>query len=310
MGLIQASPGTTVQVSSRSILGIDLGGTYTRLAAIEPGGGSFLCIHTPAGSEACAVLSEQIRVLLKPGTTPGAIGISRAPGLNALGEVETWPSRPDWHDVPLFSMIQSVTRKLPISADDGACAAVWESLQCDQSNAIVACLTIGTGLGVGIAQNGVMRNSGDGAETISHRTYNRPGLRCKCGKLDCIQIMLSAEGLVMVQTEEMMAELTSGLSNLTQSLTSEYGVDHIVLTGGAIRKFGTAFFHDLIVQAGINPSTVSISKTPRLSSLGGAMILALADPAMDADSDLVDQISTLINQIGDKSATAYNVFFN
>ena len=158
--------------SMKCILGIDLGGTSLRVARVDALGGAFLRIPTPGRAEAEATMVSAIRKIAS-GWEVHYTGLSRAPGIDAQGCVVDWPSRPEWNGLELIPWLLSAAGSAVDSADDGACAALWEhrSRVDTSKNAVTACVSIGTGLAVGIMAGDELIATGDGSDTLSHQQF-------------------------------------------------------------------------------------------------------------------------------------------
>jgi len=260
-------------------LGIDLGATSMRFARVDAGGGAYLARPTPRGKNAKADLVSGIRAVAG-GLPVLSVGVSRAPGLNAEGTVNSWPSKPDWEGVPLFHWLQLASGQDEIvSADDGLCAAIWESGMSEPGQAqvdlSVACVSIGTGLAVGVCRGKHPLALGDGAATLGHQRFGGIATPCRCGRRGCLQTLLSVAGLEALERGEVYVEVASALRDFAGALRDRYCVSRLIVSGGAISRFGPGFLHALFDPpcraCGIK---LSISSTPQMSALAGALMLA------------------------------------
>lgn len=269
-----------------SLIGIDLGATWVRLCRVGASSSDLFKLLTPSGPDAHA-LSRELQRLLRRIGGDAPIGISRAPGLDGSGRVSSWPSRPDWIGVPLLPTIAEVARVTPRSADDGVCAAIWEHrAHRFPVQSTTACLTLGTGLGVGIIRNGTPVSTGDGAGTIGHLPLGDPGLVCVCGKTACLQATLSTLSSGRLRRESRgstRALVDRTLKGVWSYLRAHYGVEQIVLTGGALeRSLGADAWplSELAAASGDGDQPrFHLSSTPALSALGGALLLAADETA-------------------------------
>ena len=257
------------------ILGIDLGGTSLRVARVDALGGAFLRLPTPARAEAEATLVAAIRKIAS-GWKVDYIGLSRAPGIDAQGCVVDWPSRPEWNGLELIPWLLSAAGSAVESEDDGACAALWEhrSRVDRPRNAVTACVSIGTGLAVGIMAGDELIATGEGSDTLSHQQFGSLNSPCSCGKRGCLQTALSVRGLQDMLATGRDAVLREAFCDFVFALRERFNVDLVAITGGGAERFGSEFLAQTLASHPPAGVAVEISQAPALSSLGGALLLA------------------------------------
>jgi predicted NBD/HSP70 family sugar kinase len=265
------------------IVGIDLGGTSLRLARAGAEG-EFMIFDTPARARAKEIITAGIRAIAA-GAPVLQVGIARAPGIDRAGKINEWPSKPEWVGAPLLEWVREAAGHAPAcSADDGLCAALWEH-EAAGMKGVTACLSIGTGLAIGLVAQGEFVPCGDGAGTLSHRRFGSVELPCKCGQKGCLQTVLSVGGLQAIAATGQMHVLQHAFASFCEFVASRYGVNRIVITGGGVSRFGERFlrttFQEGCRQAGI---ALEVSPTPGFSALGGAMLLAARAMAEETDA--------------------------
>jgi hypothetical protein len=262
--------------SMKCILGVDLGGTSIRVARVDALGGAFLRMPTPARAEAETAVVSAIRKIAS-GWKVQCIGLSRAPGIDVQGRVADWPSRPEWNGLELISWLRRGTASPVDSADDGACAALWEhrSRMDTSTSAVTACVSIGTGLAVGIMRGDELLGTGDGAGTLSHQQFGNVDLPCSCGKRGCLQSVLSVRGLEAMLAAARNATLREAFHDFVFALKRRFKVNLVVITGGGVERFGRGLLAQTLTGAAGIP--VEISQASALSSLGGALLLAVGN---------------------------------
>jgi predicted NBD/HSP70 family sugar kinase len=261
--------------SMKCILGIDLGGTSLRVARVDALGGAFLRIPTPGRAEAEATMVSAIRKIAS-GWEVHYTGLSRAPGIDTQGCVVDWPSRPEWNGLELIPWLLSAAGSAVDSADDGACAALWEHRsRVDTSrNAVTACVSIGTGLAVGIMAGDELIATGDGSDTLSHQQFGNLDAPCSCGKRGCLQTALSVRGLEEMLATGRSATLREAFHDFVFALRERFNVNLVAITGGGAERFGSEFLAQTLTSPAPAGIAVEISQAPALSSLGGALLLA------------------------------------
>ncbi len=108
-----------------------------------------------------------------------------------------------WINVPLRREIQKYFLKKVAIANDADCAALGEVTAGSASgyqNAIM--ITLGTGVGGGIIQNGKIYSGADGmGSEIGHIKLIYGGKKCSCGQKGCFEAYASATALIQ-QTKE------------------------------------------------------------------------------------------------------------
>jgi glucokinase len=219
-------------VQDKWIVGVDIGGTTTKLAFINMDGKILYKwqIYTDNSNEGKNItinIAKSIAInlaklklnkqnLLGIGIgAPGPVNYQTGIILNAVNL--------GWRDsFPLKDLLERETG-LPVYIDNDAnCAALGEMWKGAGNGAKdLVFVTIGTGIGGGIIINGeiVQGINGAGGE-IGHITAMPiNGSQCNCGKTGCIETIASATGIVRLAKEELLTIGTPG--ELHNILTQE-----------------------------------------------------------------------------------------
>lgn len=262
-------------LSGDCILGIDLGATFIRVARVDGGGGEFFSAPTPSEVEA----EEVVRSLVKRargGMKVASLGISRAPAFDGEDHIGSWPSRPEWTGLPFLQWLRPDAGTV-VSADDGICATLWEN----RSRARVApetataCVSIGTGLAIGLMRGDQVLPTGDGADTLSHERFASLDLPCRCGKYGCLQTALCVQGLERIIAQGRTGQLRRAFHGFASAIRTRHRVSLIVITGGGVDRFGPPFLRRMLMTSSLAAGVeLEISSTPALSGMGGALLLA------------------------------------
>jgi predicted NBD/HSP70 family sugar kinase len=261
--------------SDDCILGMDLGATFIRVARVDDREGEFFSAPTPSPMEA----EETVRSLIsraRRGMKARCLGISRAPAMDRAGYISSWPSRPEWAGLPLLKWLRPSAGRV-VSADDGICATLWEhrSRARVAPGAATACVSIGTGLAIGLMRGPEVLPTGDGAETLSHERFGMLDLPCRCGKYGCLQTALSVQGLEQINAQCKIEQLRRAFYEFAYAIKTRYHINLMVIAGGGVDRFGAGFLRRTlmtsVLAAGIE---LEISSTPALSGIGGALLLA------------------------------------
>lgn len=189
------------------VLGIDIGGTYTKLGLVTKSGGILQTKKFKTGAKKAYTEFEQLlrnevddlKSSLKPEQKLLGIGVG-APNANTNSGAMENPPNFRWGDtVPLVESLEELFG-LPIAiANDANAAAIGEmefGMGKGMKNFVV--LTLGTGLGSGIISDGQLLIGHHGmAGEIGHVNINSsPNARqCNCGLQGCLETYVSVTGM-------------------------------------------------------------------------------------------------------------------
>ncbi len=219
-------------------IGVDVGGTNLRVAAIDDGGEMLekISLTTAVDAGRDAVLEEMTSAVAelrdRLGTTRLAGMGFGVPGLiyMAEGKIRESPNLPGWDNYPIRDEIEKRLGTRVILENDANAAALgekWMGLGRDVDSLIM--LTLGTGVGGGVVLNGRVWHGmlGMGGE-LGHITVTPDGPRCGCGNHGCLEALASATAIVRMAKEAIRNKRSPGLAAAAkdQELTSElvYGV--------------------------------------------------------------------------------------
>jgi len=245
--------------SEHTVLGVDLGGTNVRTAAVGRDkrvlGKDVRPTRAEGGPEAVVdVMVESIEAVL------ANAGLSRADVLAAgvgapgpmnwqTGVVFSPPNLPGWKNVPL-AQIMTDRLGFPCYVENDANVACYGEywLGAGQSVDNMCLLTLGTGVGGGIVVFGQLLRGIDGtAAEIGHLKVQRDGRLCGCGSKGCLEAYGSVTGMVRTAVEG----IESGKKTV---LTQMCGNDLAKLTGkmisDAVEK-GDAFAQWVMQETGV-----------------------------------------------------------
>ncbi|MDP4163031.1 MAG: ROK family glucokinase, partial [Bacillota bacterium] len=194
-------------MAEKWLVGVDLGGTTTKLAFINLYGEiihkwEIQTDNTDNGKNITINIAKAIDLKLEELDQEKSrlLGIGMgAPGpVNYATGVIYNAVNLGWHDnYPLKDMLEVETSLPAIIDNDANCAALGEMWKGAGNGAKdIVCVTLGTGVGGGVIANGdiVQGFSGAGGE-IGHIT-SMPigGAPCNCGKTGCLETIASATG--------------------------------------------------------------------------------------------------------------------
>ncbi|HLH41998.1 MAG TPA: ROK family protein [Bryobacteraceae bacterium] len=201
-------------------IGVDLGGTNLRAAAVSERGVIFETIsgrtaiqEGPAAVVADMVASiEELRRRMQ-GQTLAGVGIG-VPGFIRLetGIIARWGNAPAFNGYPIRDQIEQMLGYKVILENDANAAALGEKwVGAGQNVNDLVLLTLGTGIGGGIISGGRILHGFLGmAGEIGHLTISPNGNPCGCGNNGCLEKHASATAIAAM----------GRLLNLGQGLTS------------------------------------------------------------------------------------------
>ena len=261
------------------IVGLDMGGTNIRTAAVSRKGEVLLMLRGPArargtATETVANISTQVLALEQAASRAGlgrarAIGVA-VPGLvnHRNGFVYAATHVKAWRSFPLRRNLERALRRritLENDANAWALGEYWRGAARGCQNVVL--LTLGTGVGGGLIIDGdlVHGRSGMAAE-LGHVCVEPEGMPCDCGARGCLEAYVSASGLCRLIQQRMRCEeselpsayLDSGGEFSARGLTRQARAGDRV----AIEMFETAGHYLGIAIAGLintfNPEKIVV----------------------------------------------------
>jgi glucokinase len=262
-------------------IGVDLGGTNLRAAAISRDGKMLNKIagSTPVGAGRTAVVMDMVHAIETlqaglSGQTLAGVGVG-VPGFIQMdkGIVVGAPNLPEFENYPVRDEIEKRLGSKVILENDANAAALGEQwMGAGRGIDDLILVTLGTGIGGGIVSGGkILRGHLGMAGEIGHVTISANGYPCGCGNTGCVEKYASATAV------SAMARLL----NLGHDISAE-DVYHLA-QGGNERAL--AIYHTVGVSLGtLLASLVNIFNFP-LYLLGGGMTGAwdLFQPPMLAE---------------------------
>jgi glucokinase len=195
-------------MSARYVIGLDMGGTNIRAAAVSPAGRVLMLQRGPARADADAPavtvnIAERIVALEAAARArgmgaPRAIGVAVPGPLNVFdGTVMAAPHVAAWRRYPLRRRLEAMLgRKVVVENDANAwtLGEFWRGAARGRRDAVF--LILGTGVGGGLIVNGeiVHGRSGMAAE-LGHICVEPEGARCDCGSHGCLEAYASTSGM-------------------------------------------------------------------------------------------------------------------
>jgi len=197
-------------------VGVDMGGTNLRIAAIEEQGRLIekVTLGTKTIQGRDLVLNEMceaVRHLSAKYKSSGellGVGIG-VPGIIDLpsGTVRDSPNLPGWSEYPVRNEIEKRLGAPVILENDANVAAFGEKwLGAGRQVGDMAMLTLGTGVGGGLILHGKIWHGMTGmAGEFGHMTVDPEGQQCGCGNRGCLEQYASATAIVRMAREVIAA---------------------------------------------------------------------------------------------------------
>lgn len=193
-------------------IGVDLGGTNMRIAAVEDSGRLLQIISSATQvqygrdfviSEICAGIRTLARQF---GSTHELLGIGVGiPGIIDLasGTLHSAANLPGWHNYPVKTELEKHLGVPVVLENDANCAALGEKwLGAGRDVTELCMITLGTGVGGGFVIHGRPWHGLTGmAGELGHMTVFPDGHPCGCGNHGCLEQYASATAIERMARE-------------------------------------------------------------------------------------------------------------
>lgn len=236
-------------------IGVDLGGTNLRIAAVHEQGSLLEKVTLGARlalgrDRVLDDMCEAIRALeakYQGQATLQGIGIG-VPGIIDMhtGMLRESPNLPGWADYPVRAEIEKRLGTRVILENDANCAALGEKwLGVGREVDDLAMLTLGTGVGGGIVLGGRIWHGMTGmAGEFGHMTIEPDGIPCKCGSRGCLEVYASATAVMRMAREQIELGAAPGLANAASR--ADFSAEAI----SELAKQGEAMAQHIFTQVG------------------------------------------------------------
>jgi glucokinase len=209
-------------------IGVDLGGTNLRIAAVEEQGRLIekVTLGTKVALGRDHVINDMcdaiVRMTQKYNGTGNLVGTGiGVPGIIDMetGMVRESPNLPGWSDYPVHSEIERRLGTRVILENDANAAGLGEKwLGAGKHVPDMAILTLGTGVGGGLVLGGRVWHGMNGmAGEFGHSTVEPDGARCGCGNNGCLEAYASATAVVRMAKEAIFDGSAPGLERAANS---------------------------------------------------------------------------------------------
>ncbi len=277
-------------------VGLDIGGTKFMVAAADQEGNILRRVRTATSTSLEADLENINRMIQEVAAEDEILGIGAAIGgpLDWEKGIVSPLHQPAWQNVPLKSMMEE-RWNCPFQVDvDTNVAALGEYRWGGLDASRFLYLTLSTGMGGGFLVDGKIYRGQNGAhpevghQSIHFRCSNPSAVRCECGVPDCLEALVSGNGIRRIygkraealnseEWEEVAYNLGQGLRNIA----TLYAPEVIRIGGGVAVGGGESFIskvrdvmeeHLRLVPA----PRVELSQLGYDTALRGSIALALS----------------------------------
>lgn len=223
-------------------IGVDLGGTNMRVAALENSGRRLqtVCTTTEVSRGRDRVIAEMCETIQKVAASLSATHRFAGAGIGVPGIIDiktgtvcAAPNLPGWSDYPVKAEIQRRLGTPVILENDANCAALGEKWMGAGRDSNGMCMvTLGTGVGGAFIFDGALWHGTIGmAGEIGHMTVIPDGPPCGCGNRGCLEQYASATAIKRMAAEAMAAGKATALAKavsqgqeLTAKLICQYAL--------------------------------------------------------------------------------------
>ncbi len=258
-------------------IGVDVGGTGTKAALVTEAGTLSHRTEVPTDpdrgtSGILQIVGSMMRTAASEGFVAVAVGVGAAGFIDiARGEVTFSPNLT--YEEPKIHDAVSRLSGLPVAVDNDANAAAWGERTFGIGNGTddMVLVTLGTGIGGGIIQNGslIRGHTGAGAE-IGHTVVVADGPLCKCGLRGCFEQLASGQAIERMATEV----VASGKSSKIRGSGDEGLITGPDVTAAAAEGDEVAL--EVLAAAGrflgIGLSNIANLFDPEIIVLGGGLV--------------------------------------
>jgi glucokinase len=209
-------------------IGVDLGGTNLRIAAVDEQGALVekVTLGTKVSLGRDHVIDDMCdaiqRMTEKYRDSVELLGIGiGVPGIIDMqtGLLRESPNLPGWANYPVRAEIERRLKTIVILENDANVAALGEKwLGAAKDCSDMAMLTLGTGVGGGLVLGGAIWRGANGmAGEFGHTTVEPEGHPCGCGNRGCLEQYASATAVVRMAREAIGHNGASALASAAHS---------------------------------------------------------------------------------------------
>ncbi len=264
---------------ARYYLGIDLGGTDTKLGILDEQGRIVRSAKHPTHSEKgpegvlADIAAAALDLVASSGHDVMAAGMGcPGPLSSKLGLVFETPNLPGWVNVPAQRILEDKLQK-PVVLNNDANAAAYGEFWVGAGKEVdtLILFTLGTGVGGGIVLDGELYDGPDDtAGELGHMIINFDGPQCGCGNHGCIEAYASATALRR-DVKQALAEGVKTIINIPEGVEEDFGARVVYDAAVAGDAFAIELFRRMGYYLGIAAATTINVFNPEMIAYGGGV---------------------------------------
>lgn len=191
-------------------IGIDLGGTNTKMGVVNAQGKVLDVIEQPTPTDpeqAIQQMTQNCKQLAKQANLPWkhiqGVGIGLPGFLDIPNGTILNLTNLNWRNIPIRDQMEELLQTR-VQIDNDANVAAFGEAWCGAGKGIddCICVTLGTGVGGGIIVRGELVYGLKGfAGEIGHIQIDSNGAKCNCGQTGCLETISSATGITRLANE-------------------------------------------------------------------------------------------------------------
>jgi glucokinase len=289
--------------------GIDIGGTKANIGILDETGKILakrkIPVNVHAGcaanlESAALALKELLVKLDKCAHDVEFCGIGVPGTVSQDGRVVVKAPNLGWENEPCAALFESLTGIPAGLVQDSRAAALGEyRLGAAQGRRLVVCVTLGTGIGVGIVMDGkIFHGALGGAGEVGHIIAKPDGRPCGCGKRGCMEAYSAGKGIAQTAAEQpgwagqaMGSEAMFDAAGCGDALALSIIQEAVELLGMALTSVVNVLSPDAIIFSGgmcrqqelyVKPLMSYIRSHAYSLSAGEGLLMATAELGEDA----------------------------
>lgn len=282
-------------MGERVAIGLDVGGTGTKGALVEPDGRLLERTEHPtdpsAGTKGILAVADELHELAAAASLDVmGVGIGVAGFVDAEGGTVTFSPNLTYED-PAIAAAVKARLGLDVVVDNDANVAAWGEYRFGSAKGTrhLAMLTIGTGVGSGFVVDGrLLRGSTGAAAEFGHTVVESNGPRCNCGLRGCLEQLASGQAIERMAREAVEEDPSSAILSfagtpgaITAKHVTQAARNYDATATDVLRRAGGSL--------GIGLSNLVNVFDPQVIVLGGGVIAA-GEPFLGPARDTLNQM--------------------
>ena len=271
-------------MSEKWLIGVDIGGTTTKIAIIQDQGEIVEKWEIPTdNTNQGKYIIPNITKCIKQKLAEQQMNISHIKGIGVgapgpvnikTGMMENTPNL-SWHDhYPLRELLEKDTGLPVIINNDANCAALGEMWKgAGEGAKDLVCVTLGTGVGGGVIVNGeVVQGVRGAAGEFGHITsIPSGGATCNCGKSGCLETIASATGIVRLAMEMIKKANRENALALLYHDTGRITAENVFSLAKTGDKVAQEILNEVSFHLGLALANVANTLNPHKIIIGGGV---------------------------------------